>query len=77
MARGQPARLRLGILPFLDFETELKKAIKLVEDLRIAHSIAQAVDLDAAALRQVNTEESQAHPDPDLAAIHRQQCHRR
>jgi len=54
-------------LAFLDFETELKKAIQLVEDLRIAHSIAQAVDLDAAAIRQVNTEESQAHQDRNIA----------
>lgn len=54
-------------LAFLDFEAELKKAVHLVEDLKLAHSIAQAIDLDAAILQQANTEESQAHQDRNIA----------
>ena len=54
-------------LSFLDFETELEKALQLIEDSKIAHSIAQAVDTDAATLENVTLEEQQAHRDRNIA----------
>lgn len=39
-------------LAFDDFEAELKKSILLVEDLKIAHSIAKAVESDAVAIEE-------------------------
>lgn len=37
-------------LAFLDFEAELEKALCLVEDLKVAHSIARALDTNAVAI---------------------------
>ncbi|TVY52928.1 hypothetical protein LCER1_G007071 [Lachnellula cervina] len=50
-----------------NFEAELKKAIVLVEDLKFAHSIAKAVDSDAAAIEELRVEETQSVQDRDFA----------
>ncbi|CZT08640.1 uncharacterized protein RAG0_13632 [Rhynchosporium agropyri] len=55
------------VLAFDDFETELKKAFLLVEDLKIAHSIAKAVASDAVAIEESRVEETQSVQDRDFA----------
>lgn len=59
-----PPDLRLA---FDDFEAELQKAIVLVGDLKFAHSIAKAVDSDAAAIEELKAEETQSVQDRDFA----------
>jgi hypothetical protein len=54
-------------LAFDDFETELKKALLLVEDLKFAHSIAKAVASDAVAIEESRVEETQSVQDRDFA----------
>ncbi|MCJ1460912.1 hypothetical protein MMC28_011294 [Mycoblastus sanguinarius] len=55
------------VLAFDDFHAELKKAILLVEDLKLAHSIAKAVDSDAVAIEESRVEETQSVQDRDFA----------
>ena len=55
------------ILAIDDFHAELKKAIRLVEDLRLSHSIAKAVDSDAVAIEESMVEETQAVRDRNVA----------
>ena len=55
------------VLAFDDFHAELKKAILLVEDLKLAHSIAEAVDSDAVAIEESRVEETQSVQDRSLA----------
>ena len=47
-------------LAFDDFEAELKKAITLVEDLKLAHSITKAVNIDAVTIEESRVEETQS-----------------
>ena len=54
-------------LAFDAFEAELKKAIVLVEDLKLAHSVAKAVDTDAVAIEASKVEETQSFQDRDFA----------
>ena len=54
-------------LAFDDFHAELKKAILLVEDLKLAHSIAKAVDSDAMAIEASRVEETQSVQDREFA----------
>lgn len=54
-------------LAFDDFEAELKKATILVEDFKLAHSIAKAVDSDAMAIEESRVEETQSVHDRDFA----------
>ncbi|KAL3420382.1 IBR finger domain-containing protein [Phlyctema vagabunda] len=54
-------------LAFDDFEIELEKAILLVEDLKLAHSIARAVDSDAVAIEESRAEEVQLFQDRQFA----------
>ena len=46
------------VLAFDDFHAELKKTILLVEDLKLAHSIAKAVESDAVAIEESRVEET-------------------
>jgi hypothetical protein len=55
------------VLAFDDFETELKKALLVVEDLKFAHSIAKAVASDAVAIEESRVEEMQSVHDRDFA----------
>lgn len=55
------------VLAFDDFETELKKALLVVEDLKFAHSIAKAVDSDAVAIEESRVEETQSVHDRNFA----------
>ena len=52
-----------SVLAFDDFQAELKKAILLVEDLKLAHSIAETVDSDAAAIEVSRVPETQSVQD--------------
>ena len=45
------------VLAFDDFHAELKKAIFLVKDLKLAHSIAKVVDSDAIAIKELTIKE--------------------
>lgn len=54
-------------LAFDDFEAELKKAIVLVKDVKFAHSIAKAVQIDALAIEESMVEESQSFQDRGFA----------
>ncbi|KAM3064618.1 hypothetical protein ACMFMF_011894, partial [Clarireedia jacksonii] len=54
-------------LAFDDFEAELKRTIVLVEDLKLAHSIAKAVDSDSVAIERSKVEETQSLQDRDFA----------
>lgn len=54
-------------LAFDDFETELKKALLLVEDLKFAHSIAKAVASDT--VEESRVEETQSVQDRDFAKL--------
>lgn len=54
-------------LAFNDFETQLKKMIFEIEDLKFAHSIARAVDSDALVIEESRAEETQAVQDRDFA----------
>jgi len=54
-------------LAFDDFEAKLKKATILVEDLKLAHSIAKAVDSDAVAIEELRVEETQSVQYRDFA----------
>lgn len=55
------------VLAFDNFEAELRKAIVLVEDLTLAHSVARAVDSDALAIEEINVEETQFVRGRELA----------
>ena len=54
-------------LAFDDFHAELTKAISLVQDLKLAHSIAKAVDSDAVAIEELRVKETQSCQDRDFA----------
>lgn len=54
-------------LAFDAFEAEIEKATTLLEDIRLAHSIAQAVDSDAVAIDEARAEERQSSQDRDMA----------
>ena len=54
-------------LAFNDFKAELEKAIVLIEDQKLAHSIAKAVDSDAVAIEEARVEETQSVQDRDFA----------
>ena len=49
------------------FATDLKEAIAAVDDLKLAHSIARAVDSDAVAIEELTTAEAQSLKDRDFA----------
>lgn len=55
------------VIAFDDFAGELQRALHLVEDLKIAHSIARAVDTDAAVISVLRAEEEQAITDRGFA----------
>ena len=55
------------VLAFDDFYAELKKAVVLVEDLKLAHSIAKVVDSDAVAIEELRVEETQSRQDRAFA----------
>lgn len=50
-----------------NFEWDIRNVVQCIEDSRIAQSIAQAVDSDAALLRDFALEERQARYDHDMA----------
>ena len=52
---------------FDGFEAELKKAMVVVEDLKLAHSIAKAIDTDAVVIEESRIEETQSVRDRDFA----------
>ncbi|KAI9652459.1 MAG: hypothetical protein M1829_001643 [Trizodia sp. TS-e1964] len=54
-------------LAFDDYEAELNKALSLVEDLKLAHSIARAVDSDAVAIEESAVEEAHSAQDRHYA----------
>ena len=54
-------------IAFDGFEAELKKAIALVKDIKLAHSIAKAVDSDAIVIEDSRAEEAQSVQDRHLA----------
>ncbi|KAI0997992.1 hypothetical protein K3495_g10199 [Podosphaera aphanis] len=55
------------VVALLDFEKELVNAIQRIEDKKRAHSIAKAVEDDAAILQLLNNEEVQASRDRQIA----------
>lgn len=55
------------VVAFDDFEAELKKVIALVEDHKLAHSIAKAVDTDSVAIEESRIEETQSIQDRAFA----------
>lgn len=63
-AEGSPPDYALA---FEDFEAEVNKAILLIQDIRLAHSIAEAVDSDAAIIAQLAIEEERAAKDREIA----------
>lgn len=54
-------------LAFDDFEIELNKSILLVGDLKVAHSIAKAVESDAVAIEEWTAEITQLAQDREFA----------
>ncbi len=54
-------------LAFDDFHAELMKLASLVEDVKLAHSIAKAVDSDATAIEELRAEEAQSIQDRGFA----------
>lgn len=54
-------------LAFDAFEAELKTALAVVQDLKIAHSIATAIDSDAVVIQELRAKEEQSVQDRDLA----------
>ena len=54
-------------LAFDAFEAELKTALAVVQDLKIAHSIATAIDSDAVVLQELRADEEQSAQDRELA----------
>ncbi|KAK0386748.1 hypothetical protein NLU13_6584 [Sarocladium strictum] len=63
-AEGSPPDYELA---FENFEAEVNKAIRLVQDIRLAHSVAEAVDSDAAIIAQLAVEEEGAANDREMA----------
>lgn len=55
------------VLAFDDFEAELQRAILSVGDMKLAHSIASAVDSDAAIIGELMAEETQSIGDRAFA----------
>lgn len=55
------------LLAFAEFEGELKRVIAFSKDLKLAHSIAKAVDSDAVAIRDAGAEERQSFQDRQFA----------
>jgi hypothetical protein len=54
-------------LAFENFEVEVNKAILLIQDIRLVHSIAEAVDSDAAIMDHLAVEEELAAKDREIA----------
>ena len=55
------------VLAFDNYRAELKRALSSIEDLKLAHSIAKAVDSDAVAIEEIRVEEIQTIRDRDFA----------
>ncbi|KAF4126124.1 IBR protein [Geosmithia morbida] len=55
------------VFAFDAFEVELRRATSITRDHKLAHSIARAVDADAAAIEELVRQERQAGHDHDIA----------
>jgi len=55
------------LLAFNEFEAEIKQALSLSQDVKLAHSIAKAVDSDAVAINEATAEERQSVQDREFA----------